>query len=163
ERSEMVKAPEKSSRIPRSPTPLWSSEGEEERAVLEKVREVLAWANRDFHASFDLERSTKDTLLYPFERVRAAVANVLLKRARGHRLANPGAVLWDGITLLGYKLDEFSVGPLDEVLSRLRGGPSSSTPAPPPPARLPPAPPRDSERRRRLLLQAIYEKLPEDA
>jgi hypothetical protein len=83
------------------------------------VRSVLEWANREHRARFDVERSAKDTLRYPYETVRGAVANVLLKRARGYRFTNAGAVLWDGITLEGYKLEEFAAGPFDEVLARV--------------------------------------------
>ncbi len=145
----------------RAPSPLWSKEGEEEKLVFLKAREILEWANQEHKASFPVARSLEDMLLYPFENVRAAVANVVLKRARGYRFQNPGAVLWDAITLEGYKLDEFSVGPFEEVLAR------AQAPAPAKPA---PVPPRSSEvlqrfepeRRRRELLQALYEKLPEE-
>jgi hypothetical protein len=111
--------------------------------------------------------------------VRGAVSNVLLKKARGYRFQNPGAVLWDGISLEGYKLDEFSVARFDEVLARISadaafafgsprriptGGTEPKTKASPPQTvRSLPPPSFESERKRRLLLQEIYEKLPKDA
>jgi hypothetical protein len=151
-------------RRPRSPTPLWSGEKGEEAQVLSQVRSILTWANREHRASFPVEKSAQDTLLYPFERVRAAVANVLLKRARGYRFENAGAVLWDGITLEGYKLDEFSVASFEEVLARLgRTSAPSERKAPFPPPQPRPAEARlefEPERRRRELLQALYERLP---
>jgi hypothetical protein len=141
----------------------------EEAQVLAHVRSILAWANRDHGATFDIERSAKDTLRYPFERVRSAVANVLLKRARGYPFVNPGAVLWDGITLEGYKLDEFSVACLDEVLARVGRSHPGGTPEKAPEratggsAAAPGAivPRFEPERRRRELLQELYRKLPE--
>lgn len=152
-------------RWPRAGTQLWSPVSTEERAVFVQVREILAWANQAFGARFDLERSSKDALLYPFERVRGAVANVLLKKARGYRFGNPGAVLWDGITLEGYKLEEFSVGPFTEVLERI--GKKPLTPLGLPGTAVKPLPSSHAsdelERRRGLLLQTVYEKLPDDA
>jgi hypothetical protein len=149
----------------RAESPVWSPVSTEEKAVFTHAREILSWANQAFGARFDLERSTKDTLLYPFEYVRGAVANVLLKKARGYRFTNPGAVLWDSITLEGYKLDEFSVGPFADVLERVERRPKPL----PSPTRVPTEPATSSqngfelERKRGLLLQAIYEKLPDDA
>jgi len=148
-------------RRPRSPSPLWSEKAGEEQAVLTHVREILAWANRDFGATFDRERSSQDTLRYPFEHVRSAVSNVLLKKARGYRFTNPGAVLWDAITLEGYKLEEFSVGPFEEVLDRI-GKSSGSAPCPKRPSRAPDLPRFEPERKRRQLLQTLYEQLPGD-
>lgn len=154
----------------RASVPLWTGESGEEAKVFTHVRSILEWANREHRASFDVERSAKDTLRYPFERVRAAVANVLLKRARGYRFANAGAVLWEGITLEGYKLDEFSVACFDEVLARLargrsgdphRGAPSGRPASLPRTAALPSPLPFQSERQRRFLLQEAYQKLPE--
>jgi hypothetical protein len=155
---------------PRSAEPLWAAEDSEARLVAEKVRAILTWANQDFGASFDIDRSSRDTFRYPFLVVRAAVANVLLKRARGYRFENPGAVLWEAITLEGYKLDEFSVARFDEVLARCgEARPMEEVrapPAPPPPS--PPSPQKENaatferERKRREELQALYESLPEE-
>jgi hypothetical protein len=139
-------------RRPRSGTPLWQPTGGEEEAVLSHARSILEWSNRDFGARFDVDRSLKDMLRYPFEHVRGAVSNVLLKKSRGYGFKNPGAVLWEGITLEGYKLDEFSVARFSEVLARIPSQASTRSvmPAfPSPPAR----PTFDDERRRRLLLQ----------
>jgi hypothetical protein len=159
-------------RRPRAPRPLWTGERGEEASVLQHVRSILEWANKEHGATFDIAKSAKDTLRYPYERVRAAVANVLLKRARGYAFGNAGAVLWEGITLEGYKLEEFSVGPFDEVLARAgpdhRGAPAGRPDhRPPAAAASPPAPSASSaplrfepERQRRALLQALYEKLP---
>ncbi len=160
------------SRRPRAPEPLWSGESGEEARVLAYVREILGWANREHRGTFDVERSAKDTLRYPFEQVRGAVSNVLLKKARGYRFANPGAVLWDGITLEGYKLDEFSAACLDEVLARLDAPRPDTRPDSPAPRVRSTVPNRpvlpdpvlasfSSERRRRSLLQELYQSLSE--
>jgi hypothetical protein len=146
----------------RSSTPLWTVETKEEEAVFSHARSILEWANRDFGARFDLERSSKDMLRYPFESVRGAVSNVLLKKSRGYRFQNPGAVLWDGISLEGYKLDEFSVARFDEVLARLPAEPKTTLPPKTARPSSPPPPSFESERKRRLLLQEIYERLPKD-
>ncbi len=150
-------------RRPRAPGPLWVRErNEETEAVFAHVERILEESNRSFGASFDVARSTRDTLRYPFEHVRGAVANVLLKKAQGYSFTNPGAVLWDGITLEGYKLAEFAVGPFQEVLARV-----GKSPPPPPPSPKSPPPPRalafEPERKRRLVLQAVYERLPKEA
>ncbi|HZV03061.1 MAG TPA: hypothetical protein VFF73_40515 [Planctomycetota bacterium] len=151
-------------RRPRAATALWQPRGAEEESVLAHARTILEWSNRDFHAHFEVERSLRDMLRYPFEQVRGAVSNVLLKKSRGYLFKkNPGAVLWEGITLEGYKLEEYSVARFSEVLSRLSGTPCAPLRGAPPPS---PAPPRfafSEERKRRALLQAIYEKLPLDA
>ncbi|MEZ0227376.1 MAG: hypothetical protein ACAI25_02045 [Planctomycetota bacterium] len=161
------RAPSEKKRVLRAASPLWSGERGEEAQVLAHARSILEWANREHGARFDIAKVSRDTLLYPFERVRSAVANVLLKKARGYAIKNAGAVLWDGITLEGYKFEEFSVACFDEVLARLGrcrpGEPPDSRaarvvatlPAPPSPARA-----FEPERQRRALLQALYEKLP---
>jgi hypothetical protein len=154
-------------RRPRASAPLWSGASGEEASVLAHVRSILEWANREHGARFEVKKSSQDTLLYPFECVRSAVANVLLKRARGYRFENPGAVLWDGITLEGYKLDEFSVASLEEIEARLERAPS--------PKKKPGALGAEMalkakertplvfepEKEKRALLQALYQKLPE--
>jgi hypothetical protein len=150
-------------RRPRAPGPLWSKEkNEENQAVFAQVEKILEESNRSFGASFDVSRSARDTLRYPFEHVRGAVANVLLKKARGYGFTNPGAVLWEGITLEGYKLEELSVGPFEDVLARVE----KSSPSPPAlPKTPPPSRPLafEPERKRRLLLQEVYERLPQEA
>ena len=150
-------------RRPRAANPLWERErNEETRSVFCHVEKILEESNRSFGASFEVARSARDTLRYPFEHVRSAVATVLLKKARGYSFTNPGAVLWEAITLEGYKLEEFSVAPFEEVLERIR----KISPPPPPSPRNPP-PPRplafEPERKRRLLLQEVYERLPKEA
>jgi hypothetical protein len=151
-------------RRPRAATPLWQPRAAEEESVLAHARSILEWSNKDFHAHFEVERSLRDMLRYPFEQVRGAVSNVLLKMSRGYQFKkNPGAVLWEGITLEGYKLEEFSAARFSEVLTRLSGTQCAHLRGAPPP---PPAPPRfafSEERKRRALLQSIYEKLPEEA
>jgi hypothetical protein len=150
-------------RWPRAEKPLWLPVSPEEQVVCTHAREILSWSNEAFGARFDLERSAKDTLLYPFERVRGAVANVLLKKARNYRFGNPGAVLWDGITLEGYKLEEFSVGPFSEVLERVgKKAPPAVNSRLPERSTSSRQAPFEPERQRQLLLQAIYEKLPGD-
>ena len=132
---------------------------------------ILERANREFSATFDVERSRRDTLLYPYEVVRSAVANVLLKEARGYRFENPGAVLWDGITLPRYRLEEFAVANLEEVRKRCEG----TWPVPPVVSSIPPvvsvrtsAPPDpelvrpgESEKRRAQALRELHASLPE--
>ena len=162
--TETLKAPRGKKR-PRAPQPLWSpGEGAETGEVFARLTGILAWANAEFGATFPVERSAKDACRYAFPVVRAAVANVLLKRARGYRFENPGAVLWEGITLEGYRLEEFAVGPFAATLERA-GEPA---PALKPqalaalPETLPPKPSSfEAERRRRETLQAVYERLPE--
>ena len=149
----------------RAPQPLWSpGEGAETKEVFARLTAILTWANSEFGASFPVERSAKDACRYAFPFVRAAVANVLLKRARGYRFENPGAVLWEGITLEGYRLEEFSAGPFAEALERA----GEPVPHLKPqalealPAAAPPKPSSfEAERRRRETLQALYERLSE--
>lgn len=153
-------------RRPRAPRPLWSgeSDGAEARAVLEQVRSVLEWSNREFGATFPVDRSVRDVQRYPYATVRAAVSNVLLKKARGYSFSNPGAVLWDGITLKSYRYDEFSVARLEEVLRLCaeREAARPPEPAPPPPVEpRPRAPSFAAERRRREVLRAAYDALSE--
>lgn len=155
----------------RAPHPLWSFDDEpEKREVGSEVAAILERANRDFGATFDVERSRRDTLLYPYEVVRGAVANVLLKEARGYRFTNPGAVLWDAITLPSYRLEEFAVANLEEVRERCRGAwadrPAAASPPVPPPS--PPGETRDAdrgegerERKRAEALRALFASLPE--
>jgi hypothetical protein len=155
----------KERRCPRAEKPLWSPASSEEQAVFARIQEILTCANQSFGAKFDVERSSKDALLYPFERVRGAVANVLLKRARGYRFTNPGAVLWDGMTLEGYKLEEFSAGPFSEVIERIeRNPPPTASPSRRTPEQRHASRPisHEVERDRGLYLQSVYEKLPND-
>jgi hypothetical protein len=148
----------------RAAQPLWApGEGAETSEVFARLTGILTWANAEFGASFPVERSAKDACRYAFPFVRAAVANVLLKRARGYRFENPGAVLWEGITLEGYRLEEFSVGPFAAVLERV-GEPVPELKRETREA-LPVAGPSEpssfeAERRRRETLQAFYEQLP---
>ena len=163
-------SPRAGRRRARAPHPLWSPEDEpEKREVFGHVAAILERANREFGATFDVERSRRDTLLYSYEVVRSAVANVLLKQSRGYRFENPGAVLWDGITLPRYRLEEFAVANLEEVLKRVAGlaPPAASTPAP---ARPPatgeakaPSPERSGEieRKRAEALRELYLALPD--
>jgi hypothetical protein len=144
----------------RAPEPLWApGEDSEYARVLEHVRSILAWANEEHGADFDVERSSGDVRRYPFETVRAAVANVLLKRARGYRFVNPGAVLWDGITLEGYKLDEFSVARLDEVLAACRARAPAAPVSRPVHAPTAPVPDFSTERRQREARRLAWESL----
>jgi hypothetical protein len=145
---------------PRAARPLWGGTQGEEAQVFTHVRAILEWANRDFGASFDIERSAKDTLRYPYEDVRAAVANVLLKRARGYSFGNPGGVLWDAITLVGYRLEEFAVARFEEVLRRCEHALPAAT-------KKASAEPKAgvmvvfaNERRRREAVKAVYDGLP---
>jgi hypothetical protein len=157
-------------RRPRAAHPVWSpDEGGEKRETFGHVGAILELANHEFGATFDVEHSRRDTLLYPYEVVRGAVANVLLKKARGYRFENPGAVLWDAITLPAYRLEEFAVANLEEVLKRCSGtwtSPECSAPVPPlaPPEReLAPSDGGDSfvqgERRRAEARRAVHERL----
>jgi hypothetical protein len=131
------------------------------------VRSILDGANREFGAHFDVERSARDTLRYRYEDVRAAVANVLLKRTRGYRFENPGAVLWDGITLEGYRLEEFSVARFEEVLRLCEPSVDKPPPVPIPgggggAVKAQPATTHGTfaaERRRREGMNAVYESL----
>lgn len=151
-------------RRPRAAEPLWPGDRGEEARTLGHVRAILAWANEGFGASFDVARSARDARRYPYEVVRAAVANVLLKKARGYRFTNPGAVLWDAITLPAYKLEEFAVARLDEVerlCAERPGDPPSAvaTPRPPTPRR----PPSEPERARQEARRAVFASLTESA
>jgi hypothetical protein len=146
----------------RSPHPLWSPDDEpEKRETFAQAGAVLELANREFGARFEVERSRRDTLLYPYEVVRGAVANVLLKKARGYRFENPGAVLWDAITLPGYRLEEFAVANMEEVLKRCAGAWAPPAPTPEPPPEPPPSerPAVEPERRRAEARRALYERL----
>jgi hypothetical protein len=153
--------PRETARRVRSPSPLWRGEAGEEAQVLLEVKKILEWANREHGASFPIAKSARDTLLYPFERVRGAVANVLLKRARGYRFENPGAVLWDGITFEGYKLEEFSVASFAEVLARIRATRPKDETREPPKTPPPQALEFEEERKRRSTLQVLHDSLPE--
>jgi hypothetical protein len=158
--NEMKNEIKKGVRRARAPTPLWSpDDGPEAKATFERVRETLLWANSSFKGTFDVERSSRDTQKYPYEVVRAALSNVLLKKARGYPFESPGAVLWEGITLEDYRLDEFSVASLDEVLRRCDEIAPRAPPAPPPLTKKPL--PIDAERHRLEALQKIYEGLGE--
>jgi hypothetical protein len=153
---------ERERRRTRATHPLWSPDEEpEKRETFSHAGTILELANREFGASFDVERSRRDTLLYPYEVVRGAVANVLLKKARGYRFENPGAVLWDAITVPGYRLEEFAVANLEEVLKRCAGICPPPAPVNEPEPEPPPVerPSLDPERRRAEARRSIYEGL----
>lgn len=121
--AEPVRAAPRATSVEVSDEDAWDpTDSPESRDVFRHVQEIVGWAVEAFGANGDPIAIARWSQRHPYERVRRAVADVLLKRRDGFAFRNPLAILTRAITDPAYKAAEGAAANLREVLEQIEAG-----------------------------------------